>query len=100
MHCRIEREGVARAAAVQLVVQVLQLGREEVPVVQHLLQLAGDAGRIMGCAQVARDDNQLAVARAVFVGSEFHGGQNLCLGGKWRSNGAQPWPNYAGCKLI
>src|SRR3990167_6955799 len=73
----VKREGVARAAAVELVVQVLQLGRDEAPVVQRLLQLAGNAGRIMGCAQVAGDDNQLAVALAVFVGSEFHGGRTF-----------------------
>src|SRR3989344_6083564 len=73
----VKREGVARAAAVELVVQVLQLGRDEAPVVQRLLQLAGNAGRIMGRAQVAGDDNQLAVARAVFVGSEFHGGRTF-----------------------
>src|SRR3989344_3035142 len=46
----VKREGVARAAAVELVVQVLQLGRDEAPVVQRLLQLAGNAGRIIGRA--------------------------------------------------
>ena len=33
----------------------------------------GDAGRKMGGREVARDDDQLAVARAVLVGGEFHG---------------------------
>ena len=50
---RIERESVAGVAAVQAVVQVLQLRREEAPVVQHLLQARGNAGRIMGRTQVA-----------------------------------------------
>ena len=79
-HFGVKREGVARFAAggagvtraVQGFVQVLQLRREEVPVVQHLLQAVGDAGRIMGCREVARDDDELAVARAVFVSCQFH----------------------------
>ena len=32
----------------------------------------GDAARIVGLAQVARNDDELAVARAVLVGGEFH----------------------------
>jgi len=83
---------MARAAAVQLVVQVLQLGRKEVPVIQHLLELAGYAGRIMGRAQVARDDKQLAVARAVFVGGEFHGDRTFVL----VKMALAPSKNYAG----
>ena len=47
---RIKREGMGRLAAVELVIQVLQLGRDIAPVVQHLLQAAGNAGRIMGLA--------------------------------------------------
>ncbi|MOA31554.1 hypothetical protein D3C78_1527170 [compost metagenome] len=66
-----------RLARVELLVQVLQLRRHEGPVVQHLLHAAGNAGRIMGQAQIAGDNNELAVARAVFVGSKFHGDWTL-----------------------
>ena len=59
--------------------QVFELGREEVPVVQHLLQARGDAGGEVGGGEVARDHDQLAVARAVFVGGEFHGGMGWVL---------------------
>jgi hypothetical protein len=69
----IERERVARLALVQRGRTGPAAAGEKAPVVQHLLQLAGNAGRIMRRAQVARDDDQLAVARAVFVGGEFHG---------------------------
>ena len=74
---RIEREGMARLAIVDGLVQVLQLRRNEVPVVQHLLQAVRDAGRIMGVGQVTRYDDKLAVARAVFDGCEFHGSSVL-----------------------
>ncbi|MPN53944.1 hypothetical protein SDC9_201613 [bioreactor metagenome] len=67
---------MAATPGVELVIQVLQLRRQEVPVVQHVLQAVGDAGRIMGRAQVARDDNQLSVTGTVFVGGKFHGGES------------------------
>ena len=54
--------GIAIAGPIQRLVQVLQLRRHEVPVVQHLLQFAGNAGRIMGQSEVARHHHQLAVA--------------------------------------
>jgi hypothetical protein len=80
MHMRGSKGKAWRALPwFSVVVQVLQLGREEVPVVQHLLQPGGDAGRIMRRAQVARDDDQLAVARAVLVGGEFHGDRTFVL---------------------
>ena len=69
---RLEGEGVARLAVVERCVQVLELRRQEVPVVQHLLQPGGDAGGIVRRVEVARDDDQLAVARSVLVGGEFH----------------------------
>src|SRR6218665_229519 len=68
----MEWEGMARAAGIELLVQVLQLGRDKAPVVQHLLELVGNAGLIMGQAQVAGDNHQLAVTRTVFVGRKFH----------------------------
>jgi hypothetical protein len=40
MQRRVEREGMARLALVQRLVQVLQLGGDEAPVVQRLLQPA------------------------------------------------------------
>jgi hypothetical protein len=58
----LEGKGVARLALVQRFIQVLQLRRHEVPVVQHLLQFAGDAGRIMGRGKIARHHDELAVA--------------------------------------
>ena len=82
MHCaRIEREGVARPAAVERVVQVLQLRAHEAPVVQHLLHAAGDAGGVVGAGEIARDDDELAVARTVFEGGEFHGWRLRCRRG-------------------
>ncbi|MCY1540257.1 hypothetical protein D9M68_758850 [compost metagenome] len=63
---------MARLALVEGDVQVVQLGADEVPVVQGLLQFVRDAGRIMRRAQVARDHDELSVARAVLVGGEFH----------------------------
>ena len=64
---------MARSARVQAVVQVLQLRSVKAPVVQHLLQAAGDAGSVVGHAQVARDQYELAVAGAVLQGGKFHG---------------------------
>ena len=46
------------------------------PVVERGLQRAGDARRLGGSGEIARDDNQPPVARAVLEGGEFHGG--LC----------------------
>ena len=66
-HLGVEGEGVAGAALVQGLRQVLQLRRDEVPVVQQLLHVAGDAARIMGAGQVARHHHQLSIARSVFV---------------------------------
>ncbi len=77
---RIKGESVPRLALVEGDVEVVQLGRMEVPVVQCLLQLVGDARRIMGGREVARDHHQLSVARAVFVSGEFHASLLLSLG--------------------
>jgi len=71
-HLRVEGEGVTRLAVVEGDEEILQLGGNEVPVVQRLLQGVGDTGGVMRGAEVARDNNQLAVARAVLVGGEFH----------------------------
>jgi hypothetical protein len=49
----IERKGVARLSAVQGLIQVLQLRRQEAPVVQHLLQAVCNAGRIMSRPKIA-----------------------------------------------
>ena len=61
----VELEGAMAAAAIDGLVQQVQLGRDETPVVERLLQGRGDAVGQMGRFQVARDDSQLAVARAV-----------------------------------
>ena len=70
----VKGKGVAGFATVQGIREVLQLRRMKVPVVQHLLQGVGDAGRIMRGSQIAGDDDQLAVTRSVFVGGKFHKG--------------------------
>ena len=49
-------------ALVQGGIQVLQLGRQKIPVIERLLKLAGDARRIMRGAQVARNHHQLTIA--------------------------------------
>ena len=70
----VERESVARFAAVERGVQVFKLRRDEVPVVEQSLHARGDAGGEMRAGQVTRDHDQLAVAGAVIQGGEFHGG--------------------------
>ena len=65
----VEVKRVARAVGVERIVQILQLRGVEGPVVQHLLQAMGDARGVVGGTQVARDHDQLAVARSVFIGS-------------------------------
>ena len=64
---RIEGEGVAGAALVQAFVQILQLRRQVVPIVEHLLQAVGDVRGVVRQAQVARDHDQLTVARTIVV---------------------------------
>jgi len=44
---------MAQLAVVEAGVELFQLRREKAPVVQHLLQAAGDAIGVMGLAQVA-----------------------------------------------
>lgn len=84
---------MARAAAVQLVVQIHATGAKgKFQSSSTCWELAGYAGRIMGRAQVARDDKQLAVARAVFVGGEFHGDRTFVL----VKMALAPSKNYAG----
>jgi hypothetical protein len=63
---------MARLALVERHVQVVQLRADEIPVVQRLLELVGDAGRIMRGLEVAGHNHQLSVARAVIVSGEFH----------------------------
>ena len=70
---RVKGKRMAGFAKIQRVGQVLQLRGNEVPVVQHLLELVGHAGRIMRDAQVPGDNHQLAVAGSVFVSGKFHG---------------------------
>src|SRR6478736_10223374 len=63
--------------------QVLELRGEEVPVVENLLQPRRDPAGIVAGREVARNDDELAVARAVLVGGELHracsGTRVLCL---------------------
>ena len=67
-------EGFAGAAAVvQGLVFGLQAWRDPSPVVERLLQGGGDGGHGEVARQIAADDDQLAVARAVLQGGEFHG---------------------------
>ncbi|MNT37435.1 hypothetical protein D3C72_1735740 [compost metagenome] len=66
---RVELEGAMAAAAIDGLVQQVQLGRDEAPVVERLLQGRGDAIGQVGRFQVARDDSQLAIARAIVQGS-------------------------------
>ena len=68
----IERKSVAGLAAVEFVRQILQLGCHIAPVVEHLLHAVGNACGIAGHAQIARDDNQLPIARTIFVSCQFH----------------------------
>ena len=79
---RLEGERVARLAVVERGRQVLELRRQEVPVVEDLLQARRDRAGIVGGREVARDDDELAVARAVLVGGELH---RACSGarGAW-----------------
>ena len=70
---RVEVEWTARAAGVQLGVQGVQLRGDEGPVVERRLQGRGDAVGDVGGFQVARDHDQLAVARFVVEGGKFHG---------------------------
>ena len=91
-HRGIEGKGVARAAGVEIRVQVLQLRAHEAPVVQHLLQPVGDAGGVMGEREVARDDDELAVARAVLQGGEFHDAVRACGLERTAGTGRSPLP--------
>lgn len=57
---------------IELGIGVLQGRGEVVPIVQHLLQAIGDVGGVVRLAQVAGDEDELAIARAVLIGCEFH----------------------------
>jgi hypothetical protein len=59
---RVEGKGMPRLAAVERRVQVFQLWRDEVPVVEQALHRRGDAGRKVRAGPVTRNDGQLAVA--------------------------------------
>ena len=59
---RLEGKGVACAASVECIRHILQLRRHEVPVVEHLLQRAGDASGVVRGGEVAGDDDELTVA--------------------------------------
>ena len=48
--------------------QVLELRRKKVPVVEDLLQSRRDPAGIVAGREVTRNDDELAVARAVLVG--------------------------------
>ena len=62
-----------RPPTVERVVEILQLRAHEAPVVEHLLHAAGDAGGVVRAGEIARDDDELPVARTVFESGEFHG---------------------------
>ena len=61
--------------AVERVRQRLQLRSDEVPVLQRLLQSGGNAAGVAGAAQIARDDSEMPVARAVVERGQFHAGK-------------------------
>src|SRR5665213_3356628 len=63
---------MAGAAVVQRRGEVFELRRQEVPVVEHLLQARCDGAGIVGAGEVARNDDELSVARAVFVRGKLH----------------------------
>ena len=69
----IEGKGVACPPGVQLVGQVLQLGAEVIPVVEHLLQPVGDVRGIDRLREVAGHQDELPVAGAVEIACKFHG---------------------------
>ena len=69
---RLEGERVPRLAVIQRRRQVLELRRQEVPVVEQLLHAGRDRAGIVGAREVTRDDDELAVARAVLVSGELH----------------------------
>ena len=58
---------MARLAGIQGLVEVFQLRRQEIPVVQNLLHALRNARRIMRGAEVAGHHDQLTIARTVFV---------------------------------
>ena len=66
-------EGLSAEATLRkLQGQLLQLGRDEIPVVERTLQGRRDAdGQVRGL-EVARDDGKHTVARTVLKGCEFH----------------------------
>jgi len=67
--------GIERAAAgarLELVGELLELGRAVVPVVERGLQRRRDVVRGMRAPQIARDDDEDAVAGSVLERSELH----------------------------
>ena len=46
-----------------------------VNILQRLLQSGGNAAGVAGAAQIARDDSELPVARAVVERGQFHAGK-------------------------
>ena len=74
----VEAEGGDRAE-LHLPRQRFQLRAVDVPLVERGLQRRRDAGGIGGARQVAADDDEAAIARAVAEGGEFHGGVSFDL---------------------
>src|SRR5450830_1015360 len=69
----VKRLGVRLLAGVQGCVDLLQPGRDGFPVIESRLQGGRNGSRTHIARQVAADDDQGAIAAAVFQGGEFHG---------------------------
>jgi hypothetical protein len=71
---RVEVEHAIGIAGIERFVQGVQARRDVAPVLQSLLQGGGNAGGAHAVAQVARDNDQGAVAAAFLQGTKLHGG--------------------------
>ena len=70
----VERERVRRAPRLQLFRQVPQRRLGLAPAFQSAEQVGRDRARGGGAREIARDDDEFAVARVVAERCEFHGG--------------------------
>src|SRR5471032_326922 len=69
----IKRLGASPLARIQRCVDLFQPGCDGFPIIESRLQGGRDGGRTYIVRQVAADDDQGAVAVAVFQGGKFHG---------------------------
>ena len=69
---RLERRRVRQPSGVELGRDRCQRGRRRAPVVERRLQRARDLGNGDATREIARDDDELAVARAVLTRRKLH----------------------------